>query len=184
MAESNLKEMMIDDINEEADEEIQSIENQPKLKWYLIDTERTFCKVWNFIITLLTIYSLFVVPYMLVFDQVYEPCIWTSSGDSTKTYTSKPDKKTPTVTTDCQPTTDPTLSRIELVIDIIYLVEIILNMLKKTRAHKEIESIAQNYIMGYFWFDVAGTIPELIMNQGFKYYWLKAFRMVHVYRLT
>jgi len=27
MAESNLKEMMIDDINEEADEEIQSIEN-------------------------------------------------------------------------------------------------------------------------------------------------------------
>lgn len=76
MAESNLKEMMIDDINEEADEEIQSIENQPKLKWYLIDTERTFCKVWNFIITLLTIYSLFVVPYMLVFDQVYEPCIF------------------------------------------------------------------------------------------------------------
>jgi hypothetical protein len=76
MAESNLKEMMIDDINEEADEEIQSIENQPKLKWYLIDTERTFCKVWNFIITLLTIYSLFVVPYMLVFPDVYEPCFF------------------------------------------------------------------------------------------------------------
>lgn len=76
------------------------------------------------------------------------------------------------------------MSRIELVIDIIYLVEIILNMLKKTRAHKEIESIAQNYVMGYFWFDVAGTIPELVMDQQFKFYWLKAFRMVHVYRLT
>jgi len=164
MAESNLKEMMIDDINEEADEEIQSIENQPKLKWYLIDTERTFCKVWNFIITLLTIYSLFVVPYMLVFDQVYEPC--TDENDITT----------------CK--TDQTLSKIEMVIDIIYLVEIILNMLKKTRAHKDIESIAWNYFTGYFIFDVAGTIPELIMNQRFQYYWLKGFRMVHVYRLT
>jgi hypothetical protein len=74
MAESNLKEMMIDDINEEADEEIQSIENQPKLKWYLIDTERTFCKVWNFMITMITIYSLFVVPFILVFGTVYEYC--------------------------------------------------------------------------------------------------------------
>ena len=74
MAESNLKEMMIDDINEEADEEIQSIENQPKLKWYLIDTERTFCKVWNFMITMITIYSLFVVPFILVFSDVYEYC--------------------------------------------------------------------------------------------------------------
>ena len=74
MAESNLKEMMIDDINEEADEEIQSIENQPKLKWYLIDTERTFCKVWNFMITILTIYSLIVVPFILVFKDVYEYC--------------------------------------------------------------------------------------------------------------
>ena len=74
MAESNLKEMMIDDINEEAEDEIQSIENQPKLKWYLIDTERTFCKVWNFMITILTIYSLFVVPFVLVFHDVYEYC--------------------------------------------------------------------------------------------------------------
>jgi hypothetical protein len=103
MAESNLKEMMIDDINEEADEEIQSIENQPKLKWYLIDTDRTFCKVWNFMITLLTIYSLFVVPFILVFKDVYE----TEEGVLT-----------------------PTLKNIELIIDIVYFIEIILNMLK------------------------------------------------------
>lgn len=81
MAESNLKEMMIDDINEEADEEIQSIENQPKLKWYLIDTERTFCKVWNFMITMITIYSLFVVPFILVFGEVYEYCPHSDSTD-------------------------------------------------------------------------------------------------------
>jgi hypothetical protein len=67
MAESNLKEMMIDDINEDADEENQIIDSQPKLKWYLIDTERTFCKVWNFMITLLIIYTLFVTPFILTF---------------------------------------------------------------------------------------------------------------------
>ena len=71
MAESNLKEMMIDDINEDADEDNQIIDSQPKLKWYLIDTERTFCKVWNFIITLLTIYTLFVTPFLLVFPYLY-----------------------------------------------------------------------------------------------------------------
>lgn len=163
MAESNLKEMMIDDINEEADEEIQSIENQPKLKWYLIDTERTFCKVWNFMITMLTIYSLFVVPFTMVFKEVYEYC-------ETKECTNI--------------IRDPTLYKIELIIDIIYLIEIILNMLKKTRAHKEIESIAYNYLTGYCFFDVAGTIPGLVMGETFEYYWMKAFRMIHLYRLT
>ena len=74
MAESNLKEMMIDDINEDADEENQIIDSQPKLKWYLIDTERTFCKVWNFMITLLIIYTLFVTPFILTFRQIYMTC--------------------------------------------------------------------------------------------------------------
>ena len=148
---------MIDDINEEADEEIQSIENQPKLKWYLIDTERTFCKVWNFMITLITIYSLFVVPFVLVFKDVYE-------GADGKL--------------------NPTLYNIELIIDIIYFIEIILNMLKKTRAHKEIEAIAWNYLTGYFIFDAIGTIPCLVMGEKFQYYWLKAFRIIQIYRLT
>jgi len=71
MAESNLKEMKIDDINEDADEENQIIDSQPKLKWYLIDTERTFCKVWNFLITMVTIYTLFVSPYIMTFKSVY-----------------------------------------------------------------------------------------------------------------
>lgn len=71
MAESNLKEMMIDDINEDANEDNQINENQQKLKWYLIDTERTFCKLWNFMITCLIIYSLFVTPFVMVFPDVY-----------------------------------------------------------------------------------------------------------------
>lgn len=73
MAESNLKEMMIDDINnDETNEANQSDNNQTtKLKWYLIDTERTFCKTWNFMITLMTIYNMFVVPFILVFYEFY-----------------------------------------------------------------------------------------------------------------
>jgi hypothetical protein len=68
MAESNLKEMMIDDINEDANEEVQQAEsNQGKLKWYLIDKERTPCKVWDFVITLIIMYNLFVPPFILVF---------------------------------------------------------------------------------------------------------------------
>jgi hypothetical protein len=82
MAESNLKEMMIDDINEDADEENQIIDSQPKLKWYLIDTERTFCKVWNFVITMLTIYTLFVSPFILTFKDVYLICEGSTPGCS------------------------------------------------------------------------------------------------------
>ena len=74
MAESNLKEMMIDDINEDADEENQIIDSVPKLKWYLIDSERTFCKIWDFIITLLTMYTLFITPFLLVFPDEYQTC--------------------------------------------------------------------------------------------------------------
>jgi hypothetical protein len=81
MAESNLKEMMIDDINEDADEENQIIDSVPKLKWYLIDSERTFCKIWDFMITLLTMYTLFIAPFMLVFPDVYQFCNIPDSWD-------------------------------------------------------------------------------------------------------
>jgi hypothetical protein len=71
MADFNLKEMMIDDINEDANEESQVNDQSEKLKWYLIDTEKTFCKFWNFLITILIIYSLFMSPFVLVFSDIY-----------------------------------------------------------------------------------------------------------------
>lgn len=46
MAENKLREMMIDDINEEADDEVRT-ETMPKLKWYMIQADGTFCKIWN-----------------------------------------------------------------------------------------------------------------------------------------
>ena len=144
MAESNLKEMMIDDINEDADEENQTIDNQPKLLWYLIDTERTFCKVWNFMITLLTMYTLFVTPYILTFPDIYQVC-------NRETW-------------ECE-TTNQNLMDIELAIDIIYFVEILMNFFKKTRAHKELSTIGYNYLTGFFVFDVAATLPEMFLKE-------------------
>ena len=71
MADSNLKEMMIDDINEDANDANLVADSQDKIKWYLVDTEKSFCKVWNFMISILIIYELFVVPFVLVFPDIY-----------------------------------------------------------------------------------------------------------------
>lgn len=74
MAEQNLREMMIDDINDDDDDESQVVDNQPKIRWYLIDTEKNPCKVWDFTITMLIIYNLVVFPYIVVFSDIYMTC--------------------------------------------------------------------------------------------------------------
>ena len=70
-AEMGLREMTVNDVDEIADDE-SDIVIQPKLKWYLIDTEKTFCKLWDFAVTIVTIYNLFVIPVFLVFPDVYQ----------------------------------------------------------------------------------------------------------------
>ena len=166
MAESNLKEMMIDDINDDEHEE-NEITNDDKLAWYLIDTDKTFCKVWNFMITCLIIYSLFVTPYVMVFQDVYMN--YDSETDSYQAESSR----------------QKSLVKMEYFIDIVYFIEIIFNFVKKTRAHTDVQTIAVSYMSGFFVFDVIGTIPVLVMQQSFKYYWLKLFRcLVHVMRLS
>ena len=177
MAESNLKEMMIDENNEEAEEEIQSVESTPKLKWYLIDTNRTFCKLWNFMITILTIYSLVVTPFVLVFPEVYEHCVAGASERDGEVVCTVNNQQGRLVV-------DDSLQRIELIIDIIYFIEILMNFVKKTHGLKELDQIAQNYLTGYFIFDVIATIPCLFMNEPLKWYFLKSFRIIHADRLT
>lgn len=71
-----------------------------------------------------------------------------------------------------------------MAIDIIQLMEIMLNFVKKTRAHKDLIHICMSYLTGYFIFDVIATVPELFMDEAREYYYLKAFRIVHFYRLT
>ena len=78
-----------------------------------------------------------------------------------------------------------TLQNIERAIDIIYLFEIILNFVKRTRALKKIQTISVNYLTSYFIFDVVGTIPNLIIfKEEFRFYWLKVFRLIHFMRLV
>lgn len=65
---------MIEDIQDDDDDENLNPDNQKRIKWYLIDTEKTFCKTWDFMITLITIYELFVVPIIMVFPELYVTC--------------------------------------------------------------------------------------------------------------
>ena len=167
MAEQNLREMMIDDINDDDDDESQVVDNQPKIRWYLIDTEKNPCKVWDFTITLLIIYNLIVSPYIAVFPDVYMK------------------EKDGKWTRDSSIQSQDTLYKIELAIDIIWVFEVAINFVKYSRAHKDFSSISINYLTGYFIFDFLGTIPCLIFfNEEYPYYWFKVFRFAHFFRLT
>ena len=64
------------------------------------------------------------------------------------------------------------------------MIEIILNFVKKTTAHKDLSTIGYNYVTGFFAFDVVATIPELILGETMDYYFLKLFRLVHFPKLT
>lgn len=59
-----------------------------------------------------------------------------------------------------------------------------LNFVKRTRALKKLRAIAVNYLTSFFIFDVISTIPNLINNESFDFYWLKLFRLIHFMRLT
>jgi len=75
MADQNLREMMIDDIQDDDEDDVHTVDDQQKIRWYLIDTERTFCKAWDFLITCITIYNLVLTPLITVFPQIYSSCL-------------------------------------------------------------------------------------------------------------
>jgi hypothetical protein len=62
------------------------------------------------------------------------------------------------------------------------MIEILLNFVKKTRAHKDLKSISYNYVTGFFLFDVVATVPGLFYQYRsmLNYYVFKLFRIVHV----
>ena len=76
------------------------------------------------------------------------------------------------------------MNAIELIVDIVFIVEIGLNFLKRTLANKDIATIAINYLTGYFIFDVLATLPGLITQESLEFIWFKAFRLVHFFRIT
>ena len=149
-----MREMMIDDLNDEEDEENEIIENdQPRIKWYLIDTDRNFCKCWNFLITLLTIYNLVVTPLVMVFPDIYQDCIRNNEVVEEIVDDQKCDFY------EARTTSQSNLVKIEIGIDVIYIVEILFCFVKKTLGNKDLRDIALNYITGYFFFDAVSVLP-------------------------
>jgi|TARA_B110000285_G_scaffold232036_1_gene302174 hypothetical protein len=59
-----LRNNVIDEVNEEYEQDSQHEKIGQSIKWYLIDSEGTFCFIWNFCITILTIYTLIISPFM------------------------------------------------------------------------------------------------------------------------
>jgi len=75
------------------------------------------------------------------------------------------------------------LYNIELVIDIIFCVEILLNFLKKEGVYKSIKSIGWKYLTSYFIWDIVPTVVCLVNNEHIDVYWVKLFRLVHLKRM-
>lgn len=72
-----------------------------------------------------------------------------------------------------------------MVFDIIYLIDIILNFVKRTRGHKTLPDIAQNYLGNYFLFDVVSIIPLFQKDpENFSLYWLKIFKIARFDRIA
>lgn len=116
---------------------------------------------------------MFVCPFIMVFPEFYsvEKALALEDG------TLDPNEPLPGPTRGQR-----NLKTIEFILDAIYLVEIILNFFKKTRAHTTTTSIARSYIKFYFFFDLISIIP-LFDREQFRLYYLKCFRFVHLYRL-
>ena len=77
-----------------------------------------------------------------------------------------------------------TLYKIELIIDIIWVLEILMNFVKKTRLEKTIQEIAMKYLQGFFLIDVLATFPPLISNEYIRLHIFKLIRISHLDRLT
>ena len=98
----------------------------PKLKWYLIDSERTFYKLWDFMITWLIIYTLFVTPFLLVFRCLLS-CYLCNEPDTATGKVSMGDF-------DCEESdANWTIRKIEFSIDVVWLINIIVNFFIRTR---------------------------------------------------
>lgn len=70
--------------------------------------------------------------------------------------------------------------------DIIYTLDIVLNFVKRTRAHKTIPLIGWNYIYNFFIFDVVSVIPLFNPNgsENLSFYFLKVFKIARVDRIA
>lgn len=73
----------------------------------------------------------------------------------------------------------------EYAIDIFYCVEIFLNFLKRTNLRRTLSAIASDYIYkGFFFIDLVASVSGLYYQEHLDYYFLKCFRIFHLFRLS
>ena len=113
---------------------------------------------------MLTIYTLFVSPFILTFRSVYLICEGSDCPEGEDEY-------------------NETLRNIETAIDVFYLIEILLNFVKRKNTLKDLSTIGYNYFTGYFIFDVIATLPGIFSGEIMDYYILKLFRIIHFTKL-
>ena len=80
MAEAKIEEM-----NPDEDEAVKKM--QIPLPWYMVNGDGSSMKSWDFFVTLVTIYSMFLTPFIMVFHEVYMN--YNEETDKYETVTSK-----------------------------------------------------------------------------------------------
>ena len=72
----------------------------------------------------------------------------------------------------------------EFVCDMIMLVDVFFNFLKADRVRKDLYSIGEDYVTGYFIFDILACVPAFFMLgdpvHAYSVYWMHLFRLVHL----
>lgn len=168
MEEQTMKDITFDmdeDVQEEKEKE-EDEEYQPR--WYLIEKDGKPCQFWDFMITCIIIYNLFVTPFILVFPSVYQTF----------------DPLTGNYTTDESKPAQSKLIGVEMVFDIIYLIDIVLNFFKRTPGLKTLEDIFKNYSSNYFLFDFISIIPLFQSDsENFALFYLKIFKIARFDRM-
>ena len=122
-----------------------------KIPWYMIDSQKNICRFWDLFITLIILYELIVVPFILVYPHFYQSMVKTQDG--TYVYGNPLYYKNVTIDDDGNYVyntivehKDSHLRKIEIAIDIIYMIEICLNFVKMTPAYTRLDEISLNYL--------------------------------------
>ena len=66
-----MKEKILEEIGDTDEQKEQEDDNIKKIPWYMIDSEKNFCKIWDLFITMVILYELIVVPFILVYPHFY-----------------------------------------------------------------------------------------------------------------
>ena len=162
----NEKEMANDEVDDAVEEIYEEDYQKPKviLEWYYIDTEGTFCILWNQFINICLYYTLLMTPMILVFPTLYSEC----DINRTNCKFVYPNQYTHRA--------------IEYTLDVFYILDILFNFLKRSPTNRDLKEIAQSYLLSTFIFDAAAIVP-IFLGESLDSFGFKLFRLIHVFKL-